>query len=482
MQQGIEDRFGVDTGTTSAKAAQLYSEGVDLALARSFGSDAKYMAAIEEDEGFAVAHSSLAVLQQQAGKQQEARQNAERGAELARSQSRRVQGYADTVEMWVGGEGRKAYARVREHLREYPNDAMALNAAHRLLVMGCGAAGVPNYPPELLDMLRSVEHAYGGEWSFLGNYAFAHHESGFFNDALQYAERSLEQRPDNGNASHSVAHVFFEIGDHATGQNFLEEWMQDYDRRGPFFVHLSWHHALFQLALGRYGNAVELYGDAIRPSVMAKNASSIADSCSIMWRMQLYGETAPAMPWQEVRDQAEFAVAGRGPGFGIAHAAFACVGSGDFDGLDRMIEGLREYGAEGNAQAAEVTLPLVKGIRAFAQGEYARCADLIAPLQRDMFVRLGGSHAQREVFEDTLLAAYLRSEQFEKAEDLLNTRLKQRTSVRDTLWLTGAQVSTGRADDALGGVDSVRRGWKDADADSPELAALDSIAARASAG
>ena len=147
MQKGLEDRFGVELGTTSEKAAQLYSEGVDLALSRNFGSDAKYKAAIEEDEGFAVAHSSLAVLQQQAGEQQEARRNAERGAELARSQSRRVQGYADTVDMWVGGEGRKAYARVREHLREYPNDAMALNAGHRLLVMGCGAASCPTTRP-----------------------------------------------------------------------------------------------------------------------------------------------------------------------------------------------------------------------------------------------------------------------------------------------------------------------------------------------
>ena len=481
MQKGFEDRFGVDLGTTSAKAAQLYSEGVDLALSRNFGSDAKYLAAIEEDEGFATAYASLAVLRQHAGQQQEARQSAERAAELARSQSRRVQGYADTVALWVGGEGRKAYKRVREHLREYPNDAMALNAGHRLLVMGCGAAGVPNYPPELLDLLKSVEHAYGDEWSFLGNFAFAHHESGLLDDALRYAERSLEQRPDNGNASHSVAHVYFELGDHATGQSFLGEWIQDYDRRGPFFVHLSWHHALFQLALGRYQNVLGLYGDAIRPSVVSKNTSSIGDSCSIMWRMQLYGDTPPAMPWQEVRDQAEFAIAGRGPGFAIAHAAFAYAGSGDDEGLGRMIEGIRQCGAEGNAQAAEMTLPLVKGIRAFARGDYAKCASLLAPI-RGQLVRLGGSHAQREVFEDTLLAAYLRSDQFDKAEDMLRARLNQRTSVRDTLWLSSAQASTGNAEDALKGVDSVKQGWRDADPGSPEFAALDSIAARASGG
>ena len=62
-------------------------------------------------------------------------------------------------------------------------------------------------------MVKPLASDYGDDWAFLGQYAFAHHETGQFADALTYAERSLEQRPDNANASHSVAHVFFETGD-----------------------------------------------------------------------------------------------------------------------------------------------------------------------------------------------------------------------------------------------------------------------------
>ena len=47
----------------------------------------------------------------------------------------------------------------------------------------------------------------------------------------------------------------------------------------------------------------------------------------------------------------------------------------------------------------------------------------------------GGSHAQREVFEDTILESYIRAERFDKAQELLHTRLKRRTSVRDEVWL-----------------------------------------------
>ena len=49
--------------------------------------------------------------------------------------------------------------------------------------------------------------------------------------------------------------------------------------------------------------------------------------------------------------------------------------------------------------------------------------------------RIGGSHAQREVFEDSLIVAYLGSDQPAKAAALLRSRLARRPSVRDRGWL-----------------------------------------------
>jgi hypothetical protein len=49
--------------------------------------------------------------------------------------------------------------------------------------------------------------------------------------------------------------------------------------------------------------------------------------------------------------------------------------------------------------------------------------------------RIGGSHAQREVFEDSLIVAYLRPGQSAKAGTLLRSRLARRPSARDEAWL-----------------------------------------------
>jgi hypothetical protein len=49
--------------------------------------------------------------------------------------------------------------------------------------------------------------------------------------------------------------------------------------------------------------------------------------------------------------------------------------------------------------------------------------------------RIGGSHAQREVVEDSLVLAFLGSGQSGKAARLLRSRLGRRPSARDEEWL-----------------------------------------------
>ena len=81
-----------------------------------------------------------------------------------------------------------------------------------------------------------------------------------------------------------------------------------------------------------------------------------------------------------------------------------------------------------------MTLPIARGAAAFAAGDYAEAAKLMGPTY-PMLARLGGSHAQREVFEDTLLETYIRGGMYDEAKSMLDERLSRRSSVRDTYWL-----------------------------------------------
>ncbi len=433
---GIRDRYELPLTTESHTAADRYVETIDCFLAQIYGADPAIAHAIEADDGFAIAHAANALFQMYRNEMAQAKQTAARARALAVNATKRERQQIQAISLMIEGDSHKALRLIREHLDEFPRDMLMVRLANRLLILGCSGAGIPNFPEELLSMLKPLKPEYGEDWAFLGQYAFAHHETGYFDDSLKYAERSLSIRPDNGNASHSVAHVFFETGDPDGGSDFLGDWLEGYDRRGPFNVHLSWHQALFQLATGRPENAVSLYEDHIRPSVVKKNLGSLADSASLMWRMKIYGDGQPG-PWEEVREIALPAAEKPGPAFRDAHAALTFAAGGFSEELGRMIDGLSEASSVGNALASEVTLPLVKGIEAFAHGAYDDAADNLDGLVEQL-PRIGGSHAQREVFEDTVLESYIRSGRYDKAQDLLDTRLRRRTSVRDELWLARA--------------------------------------------
>ena len=429
----ITDRYELPLTTDSPRAADRYVETIDRFLSQTYGADQAIAQAIEADDNLAVAHAAKALFQMYAMNMADARETIAHARKLAVSATKRERQHVQAISLMIEGDSHKALRLIREHLDEFPRDMLMVRLANRLLILGCSGAGIPNFPEELLSMLKPLRSEYGEDWAFLGQYAFAHHETGYFDDALKYAERSLDIRPDNANASHSVAHVFFETGDPDGGSDFLGDWLDGYDRRGPFNVHLSWHQALFQLATGRPDNAVTLYEDHIRPSVVKKNLGSLADSASLMWRMKIYGDGQPG-PWEEVREIALPAAEKPGPAFRDAHAALTFAAGGFTEELGRMINGLGESATAGSALASEVTLPLVKGIEAFAHGAYDDAADNLDGLVEQL-PRIGGSHAQREVFEDTILESYIRAGRYDKAQTLLDTRLKRRTSVRDELWL-----------------------------------------------
>ena len=144
--------------------------------------------------------------------------------------------------------------------------------------------------------------------------------------------------------------------------------------------------------------------------------------------------------------------------------------------MDQMIDRLRTNAENGNIFAKEIILPMAQGIDAFAQGDYSTSVDYLEPVFPQM-TRIGGSHAQREVFEDTLLEAYLRAEQFDKAEAMLQERLGRRETPRDTFWLGRVLAGKGEAAAAQGNLAKASNVWqKTGDAETPELTNLQKLA------
>ena len=475
-EANFTDRYGLPLTTNSQTALAHYAEGLDLALSQNFGAEDAFDRAIEADEGFALAYASKAFLEFLRINVPEARASAEKAEKLSSGLSSRERGFVDVVSKFVHGQNHAATAAAHQHASEYPRDALILRLAQRLYTQGCVGIGAPDYPPRFYRLMTEAAPHYGEDWAFLGQYAWANHEIGKMGEGMDLAQRSLYLNPSNGVAAHSVAHVFYEMSQDDEGAAFLSEWLEDYDRRSTYRVHLSWHQALFELAMGRYNQALGWYDRDIRPAVQELKYASLADSASLVWRMKIYGDTSPQAPWSELIELAAPAAARPGPSFRDAHAALAFTAAGDDESFGKLVDGLQAMADNGDATAREATLPLIKGIGAFGRGDYAEAVRLMEPVYPQL-TRVGGSHAQRLVFEDTLLEAFLRAEEFDKATDMLRERLSRRESPRELYWLARAQAGQGDQSGAQKNTDRVKDIWTEADTNTPEYGRFTQLAA-----
>jgi hypothetical protein len=109
------------------------------------------------------------------------------------------------------------------------------------------------------------------------------------------------------------------------------------------------------------------------------------------------------------------------------HRALACVASDDRDGLDRMVADLQQRAETGRAPAGDVTARLAMGLSAYAQHDWAGAIAMLEPALAET-VRIGGSRAQRDLIDFTLLAAHLKAGRPAEAHRLLAARVERRPS------------------------------------------------------
>ena len=415
----MTDRFDLPVTSASAAAIGDYVAAVDLLLSANTGAAELLERALAADPDFVLAHVARARLLQLQARMPEARAAAARAKELRGGVSAREQQHIDTISRAVEGSATEALALVYTHVSEYPRDALPLSLA--LGVFGLlGFSGRLDHHEAQLALLEELAPHWGDDWWFLGDLGWAYIETGEVAAGTRLVERSLAGNPRNAHAAHQRVHGFFEAGDPSGGADFIRAWLADYDRAGHLHCHLSWHLALFELARGDAERARATYLDSIRPSV-AQSAPmlSLADSASFLWRWRLYGAAPPLdQQWGEVAAHARRHFPQASLAFADLHAAFAEAATGDDEFVQRRIGGLHHLARDGRLPSGNVAPALCAGAAALAD-----------------LPRIGGSHAQREVFEDSLIFAYLRSGQPAKAEPLLRSRLSRRPSARDAAWL-----------------------------------------------
>ena len=429
------DRYGLTVTTDSPVAFERFQEGMDHLLAYGPAGEERLADAVQADPGLAVAHTGLALLALVQGDAAAARDAMARARETVGGATRRERQHVEALNAFVAGESTRGFALVDEHVAEFPRDAVVVNQASTAIAL----AGGSDREEQRVAFVERLSPAYGDDWWYQSALAFTYHEVDRFDESRRLSEASLRQYPRNANAAHNLAHIALETLDVDAGAAFLDDWMAGYDRRASFHCHMAWHQAMFALHEGRYAQALEIFERDILRS--GNPRSAMTDGTALLWRVKLDAASDRPLPWRSLADLAE-KVSRPGFIFGEVHAAFAYAACGDEAALARLMDGLRALGAKGHPIAAGVVLPLVQGTVAFAAGDHAGALRHFEPVEAEMH-RIGGSHAQWEIYEETMVQCYLALERYDDALRLVQRRLTRRASPRDLKWLERASAKPG---------------------------------------
>lgn len=408
------DSYGLELSTESDTAADAYRDGMSLYFTAQPGAETAFGRAIEADPNFALAHLSLAREHHVHGNGNAAREALAAANACPVPETARERQHLVIMTTIIGGRGDDAFTAAKAHLADYPRDALIASTCMGVFSL-IGFSGRPGREAENLAMSTLLEPHYGDDPWFLSNHAFAQMEAGLLTQAEISIEASLKGNPDDANAAHHRAHLYYEMGETKAGYNFLTKWLSAYDRRGIMHCHNSWHAALGAMALGDISEMWRIVDEDVDPrNGNGPPLNVMTDLASILFRAQHAGIDVPDARWAFVSDYASQWFPKPRLGFADVHSALVHAFAGRTDALNTII-------SDATGPVADLVKTLGEAFRAMAAQNWAEAEAYLLPALPD-HARIGGSRAQRDLIEHAMSGVLLKQGKAEQAILLLSSR------------------------------------------------------------
>ncbi len=418
--------------TGSPEAAQRYEQAIDhLIRFRPEVADAG-AAAVAADSSCVMAKvfcAYLALMSTEEGAVAEARDalGGLHAGDMAATMLPRERSHVAAAERWIDGDMAGAGTMLGDISVEYPRDLLALSVGHQ----------IDFFTGDAVTLRDRIGRAIGGwrpddsQLGFVrGMYAFGLEETNLYQQSEEVGHAAVERNPDDVWGIHAVVHTYEMAGRIPDGVRFMRSREADWQFGNFLNVHNSWHYALYLLQGGDPDGALAMYDRMIRHAGSQDAALELVDASALLWRMHLEG-TPVGDRWRPL--SAAWASILR-PGFypfNDMHAVMSFVGNGELERAEDLVRELEDVvsrpvaSSTGWAMTELIGLPVCRSIVRFGRGEYDSAIGDLLPI-RTRVNRFGGSHAQRDAVERTLLEAAIRAGRIELASALVSERLSVR--------------------------------------------------------
>lgn len=422
------DPRGAPVSYDDAKALERYETALTQLHRFSYDPTPVMEGIIADHSDFALAHIFMAVATAggSAARYKPDMEAAIASAEKIGNLNRREQGLIAAVRSRCVGEWRQAQLDVDAVLSDHPRDTLALYLGHQLDFLLGDALNLRGRVERILPYWDADIPNYS---HVLGMQAFGLEECNMFGQAEDAGKEACERDLEDTWAHHAVGHVIEMMGRHEDGIAWYERREKHWATDDGLSIHNWWHLCLYLMETEEYGRILEIYDRYIAPDDTYE-PEPLADSGAMLWRLTIQGVDVGDR-WQANGDRWRQLVAeGEGGfyGFNDLHAAlsFSAMGwSDDLADLEAQAVAQAQHSHTLGVISCEVSVPVVRAIRAWQEERYEDCLSLLDAV-RPLLARFGGSNAQRDVVDQTMLVAAIRAGLGERAVALANERITRK--------------------------------------------------------
>jgi hypothetical protein len=338
--------------------------------------------------------------------------------------SEREQLFVCAMSAYIDGNTRETLSQLRRLVDRFPADIAAAKWG-QYHAFNLGDADSIN---ALGEDIMPVHSRTAEAW---GMHAFGLEVCHKLEAAEEAGRRALSLKRSDPWAQHAIAHVMEAQGRVDEGIEFLGDYEHTWRDRSIFIrEHNYWHKALFHLDRDEHRATLRIFDEQLW-GPWPEFAQEQIGAISALWRLELRGVDVGER-WRPIVEQ----VLARGREHILplqdAHFIYALARAELPAEARAFLMSASQTATRGDRGAWKtVFVPLAKALIAYAEERFETAANILAPLLPHLH-RLGGSHAQRDLFVQTWIDAALKSGQYSAAADMLAKRLHDRPTVAVT--------------------------------------------------
>src|SRR6056297_493896 len=338
---------------------------------------------------------------------------AEAAAGVATERERLV---LEAARAWATGDIPRAIAVGEEVASRHPRElAVAKTTQYHYFNLG-DAAGMLRISEKIGAANDDLSYAHGMA-------AFAYEQAHLLEDAEASARRAITLQRKEPWAHHALSHVFLAQGRTTEARGFLEDVKESWTDLNSFmFSHNWWHMALVMIDQGESEAILGFYDKNIW-GLWKEYSQDQIGAVSLLARLELVGVDAGDR-WADLGQYLKARVDDHVQPFVSAQYLYGLARAGLLE-ANAMMASIRAHAASAPAFIrpvwTEVAVPLCEALLAHARGDSETTVRKLGPVLPRL-TEIGGSHAQRDLFDQIWLDALIRTGRLGQAQRILEQR------------------------------------------------------------